>query len=222
MIELGPDEVGGETARRRRGGRAGTTRRPPTPARPPGARCPARRGARRARGTRRSISRRARTGRRAASPSTRRVTSRSSGPAPARPTRSCGRTRYSTAASDAVDATFVASPAWYLDHRLVTVHPLGGCVMGDDRSTGSSTTGAAVYPGSRGYGRPRRLVRGRRIDRVRSACVQPIAHDRRARRAHVRAPRPITGCRTTTTHCHRARAAPPANRRSPLSSSPNA
>ena len=53
-------------------------------------------------------------------------------------------------ASDAVDATFVASPAWYLDHRLVTVHPLGGCVMGDDAEHGVVDDRGRVYSGPEG------------------------------------------------------------------------
>ncbi len=42
------------------------------------------------------------------------------------------------AATKALGGTFIQNPAWtkLLNYDLVTVHPLGGCVMGEDSSTG--------------------------------------------------------------------------------------
>ena len=61
-------------------------------------------------------------------------------------------------ATEALGGTFVHNPLWSKLFRsnLTTVHPLGGCVMADDASTGvvnhkgqvfSGTSGAAVYDG---------------------------------------------------------------------------
>jgi cholesterol oxidase len=61
-------------------------------------------------------------------------------------------------ATKALGGTFVKNPIWLRasKHPLVTVHPLGGCVMGDDASRGvvnhksqvfAGTAGAAVHQG---------------------------------------------------------------------------
>ncbi len=61
-------------------------------------------------------------------------------------------------ASEALGGTFVKNPLWtrLLNNSLITVHPLGGCVMGEDAAQGvvnhkgqvfSSSQGADVYNG---------------------------------------------------------------------------
>jgi cholesterol oxidase len=61
-------------------------------------------------------------------------------------------------AARAIDATYVRNPMWTspFGHSLITVHPLGGCVMGDDATTGvvddrgrvfSTTDGTDVHDG---------------------------------------------------------------------------
>lgn len=58
----------------------------------------------------------------------------------------------------ATGGTYVPNPIWtdLFDHSLVTVHPLGGCPMGEDAATGvvdgrsrvyAGTSGTAVHPG---------------------------------------------------------------------------
>ncbi len=62
------------------------------------------------------------------------------------------------AVSDAIGGEYVVNPTWtkVMNYDLLTVHPLGGCIMGDDASRGtvnhkgqvfSSNTGTAVYEG---------------------------------------------------------------------------
>ena len=66
---------------------------------------------------------------------------------------------------------------WTIGHDLITPHPLGGCNMG-----ASAATGVVDYKGEVfGYPGP---VRGRRRHRAEGDRSQPVAHDRRARRAH--------------------------------------
>ncbi|HHT0591941.1 TPA: alpha/beta fold hydrolase [Legionella anisa] len=59
-------------------------------------------------------------------------------------------------ASQSLGGTFIANPVWSAttEHTLITVHPLGGCVMGDDATKGvvnhkgqvfCNTVGDAVY-----------------------------------------------------------------------------
>lgn len=61
-------------------------------------------------------------------------------------------------ATKAIDGQYVVNPTWtkLLNYDLITVHPLGGCVMGDDAQKGvvnhkgevfSGTTGADVHKG---------------------------------------------------------------------------
>jgi cholesterol oxidase len=54
-----------------------------------------------------------------------------------------------TAASKALDGEFVKNPIWskLLHHELVTVHPLGGCVMADDASAGVVDADGRVFAG---------------------------------------------------------------------------
>lgn len=62
------------------------------------------------------------------------------------------------AATDAIGGEYVVNPTWtkIMNYQLMTVHPLGGCVMGNDATTGvvnhkgqvfSTTTGTDVYEG---------------------------------------------------------------------------
>jgi cholesterol oxidase len=62
------------------------------------------------------------------------------------------------AASEALGGVYIKNPMWnaMLHHNLVTVHPLGGCVMADDASAGvvdhqgrafNDTTGTGVHDG---------------------------------------------------------------------------
>lgn len=61
-------------------------------------------------------------------------------------------------ASEAVGGVLVKNPAWsdFLGNRMITVHPLGGCSMGEDAARGvvdhsgrvfAGTAGAEVHPG---------------------------------------------------------------------------
>jgi cholesterol oxidase len=54
------------------------------------------------------------------------------------------------AASDALKATFLTNPVWseFLRHELVTVHPLGGCVMADSADNGVVNDRGQVFDGS--------------------------------------------------------------------------
>ena len=53
------------------------------------------------------------------------------------------------AMADALGAKFSTSPLWHLGHMLITVHPLGGCPMGHDRTDGVVDSFGRVfgYPG---------------------------------------------------------------------------
>lgn len=55
-------------------------------------------------------------------------------------------------ASAALGATYVRDPIWtkLFGHRLITVHPLGGCPMGGDASTGAVDHKGRVYSGTTG------------------------------------------------------------------------
>lgn len=58
-----------------------------------------------------------------------------------------------TKAADALDGTYVPNPVWnsaLLRHALVTVHPLGGCVMGDSAERGVVNDRLQVYSGAAG------------------------------------------------------------------------
>ena len=61
-------------------------------------------------------------------------------------------------AAEAIEAQYFSDPLWSepMGQKLITVHPIGGCGMGDDASTGvvddscrvfAGTTGADVHPG---------------------------------------------------------------------------
>jgi cholesterol oxidase len=61
-------------------------------------------------------------------------------------------------ATKALGGTYIKNPTWtkLMDFDLVTVHPLGGCIMGDDASSGvvdhkgqvfAGNTGKTLYPG---------------------------------------------------------------------------
>jgi cholesterol oxidase len=54
------------------------------------------------------------------------------------------------AASNALDATFLSNPVWseFLRHELVTVHPLGGCVMADSSANGAVNERGEVFDGA--------------------------------------------------------------------------
>ena len=55
-------------------------------------------------------------------------------------------------AAKAVDGQFVADPLWakLLHHQLITVHPLGGCIMGDDGGKGVVNDRCQVWEGQTG------------------------------------------------------------------------
>jgi cholesterol oxidase len=57
-----------------------------------------------------------------------------------------------TQATDALGGTFVKNPIWSkaLNHDLVTVHPLGGCVMGEDAAGGVVDADGRVFSGPSG------------------------------------------------------------------------
>jgi cholesterol oxidase len=60
-----------------------------------------------------------------------------------------------TAAAEALDGTLVPDPLWAFtrNRRLITVHPLGGCVMGDDAEMGVVDHKGQVFSGKSGTGR---------------------------------------------------------------------
>jgi len=55
-------------------------------------------------------------------------------------------------ATKALGGTYIKNPTWtkMMDFDLVTVHPLGGCVMGDEASTGVVDHKGQVYAGKNG------------------------------------------------------------------------
>jgi cholesterol oxidase len=57
-------------------------------------------------------------------------------------------------ATKALGGTYVNNPSWTksLDYDLVTVHPLGGCVMGADASSGVVDHKGEVFSGKKGTG----------------------------------------------------------------------
>jgi cholesterol oxidase len=54
------------------------------------------------------------------------------------------------AASDALKGTFLTNPVWseFLRHELITVHPLGGCVMADSAANGVVNERGQVFDGT--------------------------------------------------------------------------
>jgi len=58
------------------------------------------------------------------------------------------------AASDALGGLYIKNPLWnpLLHHNLVTVHPLGGCVMADSAETGVVDHAGRVFNGAAGTG----------------------------------------------------------------------
>jgi cholesterol oxidase len=54
------------------------------------------------------------------------------------------------AASHALDATFLSNPVWseFLRHELITVHPLGGCVLADSSASGVVNERGEVFDGA--------------------------------------------------------------------------
>ncbi len=56
------------------------------------------------------------------------------------------------AASEALEGIFVPNPIWsdLFKHSVVSVHPLGGCVMGEDASSGVVNHKGQVFSGTRG------------------------------------------------------------------------
>ena len=58
------------------------------------------------------------------------------------------------ASTQAMGGNFVPNPAWtkLLNYDLVSVHPLGGCVMGEDASTGVTDQKGQVFAGTQGVG----------------------------------------------------------------------
>jgi cholesterol oxidase len=54
-------------------------------------------------------------------------------------------------AAHGVRGTYIADPLWTArEHSLITVHPLGGCVMADDAADGVVDNGGRVYSGKSG------------------------------------------------------------------------
>ena len=89
------------------------------------------------------------------------------------------------AVSAALGATYVRDPVWtrVLGHKLITVHPLGGCAMGADASSGVVDHRGRVYSGTSGTDIPQGALRARRIDHPDGPRRKPAADDQRARRA---------------------------------------
>lgn len=56
------------------------------------------------------------------------------------------------AATKAIGGTFIPNPSWtkLMDYDLMTVHPLGGCVMADDASNGVVNHKGEVFAGNNG------------------------------------------------------------------------
>ncbi len=90
------------------------------------------------------------------------------------------------AAAEGVGGTYIPNPAWHELQKkpLVTVHPLGGCPMGDTAEDGAVDHTGAVFAGPDGHRRARRPLRVRRRRDPAAARRQPAAHDLGARRAH--------------------------------------
>jgi len=57
-------------------------------------------------------------------------------------------------ATKALGGTYIKNPSWtrMLDYDLVTVHPLGGCVMGEDAASGVVDHKGQVFAGKSGTG----------------------------------------------------------------------
>lgn len=55
-------------------------------------------------------------------------------------------------ATQAIGGTYIPNPSWtkLMNYDLVTVHPLGGCIMGDDASTGVVNHKGEVFSGATG------------------------------------------------------------------------
>ena len=55
-------------------------------------------------------------------------------------------------AAEAIQAQYFSDPLWsdQLGQKLITVHPIGGCSMGDDASEGVVDDTCRVYAGSKG------------------------------------------------------------------------
>lgn len=55
-------------------------------------------------------------------------------------------------ATKSLGGNYVKNPSWtkLMDYSLVTVHPLGGCIMGDDATTGVVNHKGEVYAGNTG------------------------------------------------------------------------
>ena len=56
------------------------------------------------------------------------------------------------AAAESLGGTFVKNPTWSkaMHHNVITVHPLGGCVMGEDAATGVVNHKGQVFAGDHG------------------------------------------------------------------------
>ncbi|PZF74387.1 GMC family oxidoreductase N-terminal domain-containing protein [Taibaiella soli] len=56
------------------------------------------------------------------------------------------------AATEAIGGEYVVNPTWtkVMDYDLITVHPLGGCIMGDDATKGAVNHKGEVFSGTTG------------------------------------------------------------------------
>ncbi len=74
--------------------------------------------------------------------------------------------------------TFMHNPIWsrLMRHSLITVHPLGGCVMAERAEEGVVDDRGRVF-GRDGVGRPRRVAGVGRLDRSPAARREPASHD---------------------------------------------
>ena len=82
-------------------------------------------------------------------------------------------------ATEAVGGTYVKSPTWtrFTNHNIVTVHPLGGCGMGDDAEHGAVNHKGQVFSDTRGTDVHDGLYVADGSVVPRSLGIQPPAHD---------------------------------------------
>ena len=94
-------------------------------------------------------------------------------------------------ATKALGGTFVRNPLWtgLFKHHLMTVHPLGGCVMAETADGGAVNHKGQVFSGEAGTDVHDGLYVADGSVIPRPLGCQPAAHDLGARRAHVRADR---------------------------------
>ena len=100
------------------------------------------------------------------------------GPRSARASTTSTPTESAEEAATVDGGTYLHDPLWsgVLEHSLITVHPLGGCVMADRARTGVVDHRGRVFAGSTGDGVHDGLVVWDGSDRGATARGQPAAH----------------------------------------------